>query len=848
MSEFALPAAVGTAAPGATPPALRLVGGTDVSEPPLRPVPRLEVGPYELELAQALERELGVSHVLAQILIRRGFETPASARAFIEAGEVHPPAAFAGIEAAVAVIRRHVAAGTRITVHGDYDVDGVCATAVTVRALRALGANVGWFLPSRLDDGYGLSANTIERLATRGTKLILTVDCGITATSEIELARRAGLEVVVSDHHAPPPGGELPCCPVVHPTLCGYPGELCGTGVAFKLAQALEAPTAEEDIELVALATVADLMPLRGENRCLVRKGIAALANTSRLGLRALLEVSGTDPSSLDAHALSFRLAPRINAAGRLRRADAALELLLTADAGRAQEIAAELDALNAERRAVEERITWEAEAQVARYGARNAYVLASEGWHPGVIGIVASRVVERYHRPAILVALDADRPAQGSGRSIPGFDLLGALHATAELLDRYGGHRMAAGLTIARDNVELLAEAFERHACAVLNDELLTPVERVDAIASAADLGLGLAEELAALEPHGVANPRPRLLIPGVRFDSACAMGDGRHARFEAVSGGARARAVAFGCGGRVPGGAGEALDATFALERNEWRGVVEPRLVLRHAKPCVPAQIEVLGEQQNYLAGVLEELAAPLEAVIGPENDTDRPLQTNPRPAHGRAVIDRRGHSPLVALRDALATGQSVLGVCADVPRRLEGLRARVGGFALASYAGLAREPQLARSVVHVVGLDPPTSDQHAALVRAGVGYTHLAWGDAELRFAKQMHELEYDLRAALGTLYRRVRASGRVSGEELEQLLRGEGRHGLPARVAGRLVRVLAELQLVSLDRALPALALASEAPTALERSPAYRVYRHRYKDGLRFLNGEDLLPSG
>jgi single-stranded-DNA-specific exonuclease len=835
VTESALPVAAQSATASPAPPPLRLVSETEAPERPARPLPRLEIPPYDLAAAQALASELGASHVLAQILVRRGFATPVAARAFLAASEQHAPDRFAGIEQAVAVIRRHIAAGTRITVHGDYDVDGVCATALTVRALRSLGANVGWFLPSRLDDGYGLAAHTIERLASRGTGLLIAVDCGITAIKEVELARAAGLEVVIADHHAPSARGELPRCPIVHPAVCAYPcAELCGTGVAFKLAQALGADTAEEDVELVALATVADLMPLRGENRRLVRQGLAALANTSKPGLRALLEVACTDPSSLDAHALGFRLAPRLNAAGRLRRADAALELVLTTDPSRARELAAELDALNAERRAVEERITWEAEAEVARQGPRSAYVLAGEGWHPGVIGIVASRMVERYHRPSILVALDGDTSAHGSGRSIPGFDLLGALHAAADQLDRYGGHRMAAGLTTTPERIPALATALEEHARAVLSEDLLTPVERVDAVASAAELGLGLAEELATLEPHGLGNPRPSLLIPGARLDAPCVIGDGRHVRFSAVSGGARARAVAFGCGGRLPGRPGEALDATFNLERNEWRGVVEPRLVLRHARPCAPAAIEVLAEPEIYLEGVMAELDAPLE----------------PPSFEGgaRSMLDRRGDSPLVVLHDALATGQSVLAVCADVPRRLDGLRTRAGGFALVSHHGLSRAPQLADGAAHVVVLDPPPGEAAATLVRAGQGYTHLAWGDAELRFARQMHELEYGLRASLAALYRALKIRGRVAGEELERLLRGEGRHGRPARVAGRLVRVLSELALASLDRGLPALGLVGETATALERSPAYRAYSQRYEDGLRFLSGEHLLPSG
>ena len=811
----------------------------------------MEIPAYDLAAARELERELGVSRILAQILVRRRFSTAAAARAFLDGAQLHTPDAFAGIEETVWTIRRHIGSGARITIHGDYDVDGVCATAVLVRALRSLGANVGWFLPNRLDEGYGLSSRAVERLAAHGTELLVTVDCGITAIEEARLARAAGMEVIVTDHHAPQAGGALPDCPTMHPVVCGYPFlELCGTAVAFKLAQALGAPTAGEDVELVALATVADLMPLRGENRALVRQGLAVMSNTSKPGLRALLEISRTDPSSLDAAALGFRLAPRLNAAGRIRRADAALELLLTDDAGRATAVALELDALNAERRAIEDRTTWEAEAKMAELGQRSAYVLWSEGWHRGVVGIVASRIVERYHRPTILVALDGGLLGQGSGRSISGFDLLGALHAASQHLDRYGGHRAAAGLTVARNRLPALADALESHATAVLTEDHLSPVERVDAIVSAAELGLGLAEELERLAPYGIGNPRPCLLLPGARFENARAIGEGRHALFTTVSGGARAKAVSFGCGGRLPCRPGEPLDAAFALERNEWRGLVEPRLVLRHAQPCATGGVQVLGEPATYLEGVLAELDAPVDSGT-PLAELDAAVDSRIAPASpavSPTVLDRRGQSPLVVLRDAIASGQAVLAVCAEVSRRLEGLESRAAGFALSSYHGLERQPELAASFCHMVMLDPPTSALAAGVAQGGGRYIHLAWGEAELRFALQMHELEYGLRASLATLYRGIRARGRVAGGELEQLLRAEGRHGLPARVAGRLVRILTELQLVSLDRLAPALLMASEAPTALERSPAYRAYQQRYEDGHRFLSGEQLRPSG
>jgi single-stranded-DNA-specific exonuclease len=803
--------------------------------------PRLEIRPYELSAALRLEHELGISHVLSQVLARRGLTDPREARAFLDpSDERHDPSAFAGIDVALEQIRAHVAAGARIVVHGDYDVDGVCATAIMVRALRALRANVGWFIPGRLEDGYGLTTATIERLHATGAELLITVDCGITSVEEVDHARALGLDVVITDHHAPRLDGALPDAPIIHPAVCGYPcEELCGTGVAHKLAEALGAPTASDDLDLVALATVADLVPLRGENRRLVQQGLRALAASGKPGIRALVAVSGTDPSDIDASALGFRLAPRLNAAGRVRRADAALELLLTEDGQRAAEVAGELDGLNAERRAVEQRITWEAEAQVRTLGDRSAYVLVGEDWHPGVIGIVASRIVERTHRPTIMISLEGEL-GTGSGRSVPGFDLLGALHSAAEHLERYGGHRAAAGLTIHGDRVEAFRSAVEAHADVALTADLREPVERIDAIVSGVELGLDVAEELARLEPCGMGNPGCRLLVPGARFGDVRTMGeDGRHARFLVTSGGVRARAVAFGCDGRIADDLSKPHDASFRLERNTWNGALEARLVLLGARPCAPAGIEVVGEPDDYLEQVFAELDAPISAG-------ESPLTTGPAGLE-RVALDRRGESPLAVLADAVVSGGDVLAVCADVPRRIDGLRERVGAFTLISYAALERDPSVAESFRQLVALDPPTSEGTSGLLRGGCGFAHLAWGEPELRFAEQMHELEYALRTSLVAVYRGLRLHGTVAREELERLLRGDGPHGRSALLAARLIRVLAELELVSLNRDLPALAIANESHTALERSAAYRAYAARYEDGRRFLSSLTPRPS-
>jgi len=558
--------------------------------------PRFDLPDCPSDQVARLRRELSVSGALAQVLVCRGLGDPLTARAFLDADEEHPPSAFAGIADAVEAILAHVSEGRRITVHGDYDVDGVCSTAILVRALRTLGADVYSYLPDRVGDGYGLATATVRRLAERGTRLLVTVDCAVTAVEEVALARELGMQVVVTDHHSARADGVLPDAPLVHPALCSYPcPELCATAVAYKLAQAVYAAAGrdprelEQELELVALATVADVVALRGENRTLVRRGLRALAATRRPGLRALMAVARVVPARLDERALGFALAPRLNAAGRMYRADAGLELLLTEDPVRARQVAEELDSANHERREVELRIRHEAEAQVAELGERAAYVLAGERWHPGVIGIVASRLAERHHRPVVLVALDGPS-GRGSARSIPGFDLLAGLKECSAHLLRYGGHRAAAGLEIERGRVPALASALAEHAELVLDGEDLAPIERVDAVVGGDELGMALAEELQRLAPFGHGNPGVSLLLADACLRDARPMGEGKHVRFTLESRGARAQAVAFGTGGRLPVAEGAPVEATFRLEVNEWNGISEPRLVLRHARALEP------------------------------------------------------------------------------------------------------------------------------------------------------------------------------------------------------------------------------------------------------------------
>jgi single-stranded-DNA-specific exonuclease len=550
-----------------------------------------QLEPCSHQQMRDLALALSLDEVTASVLVRRGYAEPAEARIFLEgAFPGHDPFALGDMHDAVAEIRTAVDAGSRICVHGDYDADGICATALAVLLLRELGADVAWHLPSRFEEGYGLNGSTLTRLAEEGFDLVLTVDCGITAVAEVEHARSLGLSVVVTDHHRP--ADTFPDCPVVA-TLKGsypFPG-LCGTGVVWKLAEALLGgghPFLDRHLDLVALATVADVVPLLDENRAIARAGLRRLAQTSKPGLRALMRVAHVDPATVDESSIGFRLAPRINASGRLCRPEAALALLLTDDAQEASALAEELEALNRERQVIEERILRDAVEQIEAWPEarrrQRGYVAAGEHWHEGVIGIVASRLVERYNRPVVLIA-GADGDWKGSGRSVPAFDLHAALAACAAELERFGGHRAAAGLSIKRDRVAAFAAAFAAYADEVLSDADLASSTHVDAIVPGAKLTLGLCAELSRLAPFGLGNPGVTLLVDGCELADLQTVGDGKHLRFRVRQRGRDAgSAIAFGRGGdldrlRRPG----RYHVAFRLQENRWNGVTSPQLLVR-------------------------------------------------------------------------------------------------------------------------------------------------------------------------------------------------------------------------------------------------------------------------
>jgi single-stranded-DNA-specific exonuclease len=785
--------------------------------------------PYDVATARRLAEGLGVSSTVGTVLARRGFTGVEEARRFLAADERHSPTDLPGVPEATTVILEHVRRGTKIAVFGDYDVDGVCSTAMLVRTLRALGADPAWALPSRFDEGYGLSTAAVERLAGRGIGLLVTVDCGITAVEQVAAALAGGLDVVVTDHHRPP--RTLPDCPVVHPVPGGaappYPTSLCAAGVVLKLSEELRGPAgAEEDLDLAALATVCDLVPLQDENRRIVKDGLQALARTDKPGLRALMEVAALDPGELTEHALGFRLGPRINAAGRMGRADAALELLLTEDPDRATEIARELDLLNRDRQEAETRILFAADAACAGQASRAALVVAGEGWHPGVVGIVASRLVEKWRRPAVVIALDeAGQPGRGSGRSISAYDLHAGLGACARHLTRFGGHRMAAGLELEAKAVDAFREALAAHAGAALAPDDLIPVEPVDAVVPGGALGLELAEELELLRPFGMGNPQPTLLVPAARIENVAGMGEERqHARFTLVTGGARARGVAFGATQKsLASTAGAPHHVAVRLESNRWNGTVEPRVQLRALCPPAPGSVRVLGEGEPFWSRVRTVL--------------ERGPSPAPSPHAAGTVHDHRGFGVAGLAGDLLSSGEGVLVAVADVPRRRASLEKLVAGMAregsvdVAAWSALAAGAAPTPAQGHLLALDPPPGGMTDPLLRAApAGYA--AWGPAEAEFALNVWRGELDLRTALADAFRALRQfAPEASADDLEQALCGAGAYPRGAECCARMLRILTEVGLVDLVLDQPRCRIIEGVHTDLELSPSYRACRER-----------------
>jgi len=538
---------------------------------------------------QALAAELRIPEALAAILVQRGIASAALAKAFLrpDLERLSDPHCWADMPAALELLEKAVREKRTILVHGDYDVDGQCGAAMLTRILRSAGATVHAFVPHRIRDGYDFGPAGLAEARRVGAGLIVTCDCGITAVDAVQAARNDGIDVIVTDHHLP--GDQLPPANAVldprRPDCQSEDKNLSGTGVAFKLAQALVHTLGLSPnlplhfLDFVALATIADVVPLVGENRILVRHGLKMLAESRWVGLRALVETAGLAGKPLRAAHVGFILAPRLNAAGRIGDANDGLRLLLTEDPKEAAALARELETINARRQAMDQVILDDAIELVDKTlaPADAAIVLGNETWHPGVIGIVASRLVERYGRPTFLIGWDAGGEfGRGSGRSIAGFDLHGALQRVGAHLEKFGGHTMAAGFTVRRDHFEAFRVAFLAVAGELLTPEDLAPSQRVDLELPLAVLSADLERLIRHLEPCGAGNPAPVFGVRHVRAVGARRVGT-NHLRFTLDDGSGVLPAIGFRWADHVPQEwLGEPLDVAFRLERDDWQGRV--------------------------------------------------------------------------------------------------------------------------------------------------------------------------------------------------------------------------------------------------------------------------------
>ena len=539
---------------------------------------------------------LPVPRRLLELLVERGIDTPQRIEEYLHPDRalLHDPMRMQDMDKTVAVIRDSIARGDEIIIFGDYDVDGVTATAILLTYLRKQGAKAGFYIPDRHGEGYGLNMAAIDKIAAHA-KLLITVDCGITCPDEVAHARELGMRVIVTDHHQL--GPRLPDCEaVLNPLMGDYPfRRLCGAGVAFKLVQALGGEEAIESLwELAALATIADIVPLMGENRVIVANGLRAMAQTKRPGLIALMESAGVDPKNVSSSDVAYRMAPRINAGGRLALASRGVELLTTRRLDTAREIAQELDQDNTKRRELELAIFGEADRKVQReidFMTEHAIVVSGEGWNPGVIGLAASRLVEKYKWPTILLSQDGD-VCVGSARSIPGVNIHDAMATCRDLFVRFGGHAQAAGLTIETKNVpefrRRLSEAIAQQA----EPEAFIPTEEFDLELELSEMTEELIDAFSAMQPTGFGNPAPVFCVRGVNTTDVRQIGkEGAHLRMRLSQGSEMRSAIGFRMGDRARS-MPEVIEAVMALSINVWQDRRSVQCELRQFQAFLPAK----------------------------------------------------------------------------------------------------------------------------------------------------------------------------------------------------------------------------------------------------------------
>ena len=550
-----------------------------------------------------LLRSAGYPYLLSTVLAARGITTPEDAAVFLDRERKlsHSPLLMRDMDKAVDRIQRAIAGGETIAVFGDYDVDGITSTVVLMDYLRRCGARCLRYIPRRIEDGYGLSRDAIRGLHDQGATLMITVDCGVTGNEEVDYANSLGMDVVITDHHEckfPLPNALAVVDP--HRPDCDYPfPHLAGVGVALKLVLALGGESREDALfarycSLAAIGTIADVMLMEDENRAIVYSGLEALSHTDFVGIRTLLKEAGLQGKPITSIQVGFVLAPRINAAGRMGAADLAADLLMTSDPAEAERLARQLCELNRERQSVEQAICLDAVSQIEKLPeeARSALVLASEDWHQGVVGIVASRLSEKYSCPSFMIHLK-DGTGKGSCRSYGGFNLFAALESCSDLLEGFGGHELAAGFTIREENIDAFRQRMNRFVRSSMDGELPVSSLEIDApILSPAAVTLAEVEQLSQLEPYGSGNPRPVFALLGATVDSLQTVGQGRHLKLRLSKGTCRFDAIFFSATAESCGvAAGSRVDAAFYLQANSFRGQTTLQLQLIDIRPSLTA-----------------------------------------------------------------------------------------------------------------------------------------------------------------------------------------------------------------------------------------------------------------
>ena len=774
----------------------------------------------DIEKSSRLAVRLGISQLVAQLLINRGIETEDAAHAYLypTLNQLHSPFLMYGMEQVVERIRLGMNRGEQIWIFGDYDADGTTAASLLINTFRHLDFPVKPYIPNRFEEGYGLNKEAIQKLKEHGCNLLITVDCGITSIEEVEFANALDIDVIITDHHQPRPDALPPAIGLITPKMpeSEYPFDgLAGVGLAFKLAHGLMGggdldPFLQSQLDLVALGTVVDIAPLVGENRVLTSLGLAEINKRERPGIRALCDVANhSGNKQIVGHTLSFVLGPRINAAGRMETADKVVKLLTGESYDEVVPIAKELDAYNLRRREVENKIREQAAATIEKdrdHAKKKGLVVAHEDWHRGVVGIVASRLLNRYYRPVFVLAIDGDE-AHGSGRCIEGMNLADSLNACSDLLVKHGGHQAAAGLTIKTENIDEFAVRFDQYACEHLSDESLIPKLKVDFEVQSSYLTMQALEELQQLEPFGEDNSAPLLAMSNLHLQgSPNLMGkEKNHLKLFVTDGGQPLEAVGWGMSDYFIALKNKniRLDIAFEPEINEWGDTRRVQLKIddlhihtleRHIPDGIfptneeesPARIvdrRVLDNKQDYLCNLLER-GEPTLLYVRDEKALDQLFEMlSSTDKIGRCEADM-SEADKAQVTDKLARGELL---------------------AIASNCTLTHLPH----ITHIVFCHP--TPQHLtffnrcqpASKHPETTYIHLIYQSKDIEWMRKCVSWEYPDKQILQKLYKCLQALNQDGGHRLtlEAIIAGAQTDSIPALAAKNGLLILEELQLLT-----------------------------------------------